>query len=284
MRSLFRYFVLFCLVALVRELIRSPEVDGSRRPPVVISKPKPAPLPSSDRSAPPLPPPSFTDPLVVVEFDRKSGSSSGSAFAMHESGVWMTARHVVDGCSLVAMRDRNGWAQISVSWTHPYADMAIVHARAAPGHFALTDARIAYDQHGYAFGYPNGRPGSVYGRLIGRTRMRAPGLYEGTAASLSWADVAREPDIRGSLGGISGGPLLNDDGTVLGIIVAETPRRGRFETVAPEVLRAVSNDPQLLPASQETAISASLDARNFGQIGDLLRRQLTIAQVGCVTN
>jgi serine protease Do len=283
-RSLFRFLLLVIVLGCGLSLMRSRETDWPRRPPVDSSRQDRTPVLRVPRSGAVLPPPSARDPIVMVEEEKRRGPTVGSAFALHESGVWMTARHVVDGCSMVALRSPQGWEQIGVSWKHPRADMAVFRARGAPAHFALSTQPLTSNQDGFAIGFPRGRPGSVHGRLIGRTQMRSPNLAGDGTPSLAWAEVARDPDFSGSLGGISGGPLLESDGTVLGIIVAETPRRGRFETLAPEVVRAASTDARIVPLSEDEPTSIPINARDYGQVGELLRNRQSVAQVGCAIN
>ena len=283
MRSFTRLLLFVCAFFVGLVLFRAEETHGPRRPRLQTPPAESEGPVRSDRTAPLLPPPSLDDPVVVIEGERRKGSSVGSAFAVNESGIWLTARHVVDGCGIVAVRGRFGWARVQVEWLHPHADLAMFRTKGAPTHFALAQGAVLQGQDGYAIGYPQGRPGSVHGHLIGRTQMRSPDLYTGAAATLAWAEVAREPDIDGSLGGISGGPLLDDAGDVLGVIVAEIPRRGRFETLAPEVLHEVARAKQLLPQDDAAPDSYALHSDDFGRIGDSLRAQYTVAQMGCST-
>ncbi|MFN0313906.1 MAG: serine protease [Burkholderiales bacterium] len=281
MRSFARLLLFLISFAAGIMLYGTDQTDGPRRPRVELPVQGDGKPYRSERTVPLLPPPSRGDPVIDVEGGRHGGSSVGSAFAMHESGIWLTARHVVDGCKIVAVRGRFGWARVQVVWLHPRADLAIFRTRGAPTHFELSGAPVRQGMEGYAMGYPQGRPGSVRGLLIGRTQMRSPELYAGTAATLAWAEAARAPAIGGSLGGISGGPVLDEAGNVLGVIVAELPRRGRFETLAPEVLQEVAMNTQLLPRGRAAPDSLALDANNFGRVGDQLRAQFTVAQMGC---
>lgn len=261
----------------------APDVEAPRRPSV--ERPPDqhyVPQPSPRRGGL-LPPPSEDDPVVLVEPDRKRGATVGTAFALHEEGVWVTARHVVSDCRQLAIRGSEGWAELQLVWLHPRADMAIVRSRGAPVHFALSPEDVSYDQDGYGVGYPQARPGAVHGHLIGRTRMRSPGLFTGMSSTLAWAEADRQPAISGSLGGISGGPLFDEAGRVIGVIVAEVPRRGRFETLAPEVLRAVATRAELLPDAATPALALPFRPEDFGRVGEHLRRQYGVALVGCST-
>lgn len=287
----FRWLLMLWGVIWLLNLLRGPgiEEEAPRRPridaasaqddgPPVTLKPPSA---NAPRRGPALPPPSADDPVVLVEPDRKQGTSVGTAFAMHEDGVWVTARHVVNDCRRVAMRGRYGWSAIEVAWVHPRADLAIVRTQGAPAHLALSQDDVSYDQNGYAIGYPQAKPGAVHGHLLGRTRMRSPGLFAGESSTLAWAEVERQPGLSGSLGGISGGPLLDETGRVIAVIVAEVPRRGRFETLAPEVLRAVAARDELWPSSRQAPLQLPLHENDFGRTGEELRQRSSVALVGC---
>jgi hypothetical protein len=88
------------------------------------------------------------------------------------------------------------------------------------------------------------------------------------------------PDFSGSIGGISGGPVLDARGHVVGVIVAETPRRGRFETIAPEVLAAGASRP--LPVGDPSAREVDLSPRTLPGVADTLRDRLRVAQAVCI--
>lgn len=277
-----RLLLFLCAFGAGLILFQGEKTDGRRRPPVEAPSFNGTTPSRPGRTMPILPPPSPEDPVVIIEGEQRKGTSVGSGFAMHSSGVWLTARHVVDGCSVVALRGRFGWSQVRVEWLHPHADLAIVRTKGAPTHFEFSNTPAMQGEDGYAVGYPQGRPGSVHGHLLGRTRMRS-NLYSGNAATLAWAEVARAPNIDGSLGGISGGPVLDPDGRVLGVIVAEIPRRGRFETLAPEVLQEVMSNTKYFSVDDEQAESIAIHPEDFGDAGNQLRARLTVAQMGCST-
>ena len=63
----------------------------------------PPPPRSSDPLGEALGPASPFDPAVVVDVPSKTGPAAGTAFSIARSGVWLTARHVVEGCARVAI-------------------------------------------------------------------------------------------------------------------------------------------------------------------------------------
>jgi serine protease Do len=103
---------------------------------------------------------------------------------------------------------------------------------------------------------------------------------------LIWTETARFPNFSGDLAGISGGPLFAQDGTVLGVIVSGTVRRGRFNTVAPSSLTLALQEAQLTPGDiGETApVPVPIEAQALSNLGQQLRQDGAVAQVICLVN
>ncbi|MCU0984699.1 MAG: serine protease [Acetobacteraceae bacterium] len=285
MRGLDRLaFLMMLVMALWAFIGEDREGAPAPRIPPMAEAPPPAPPPMQ---APPpeagaaLPPPSPRDPVFEVQGGGGGGTSTGSAFSIDPSGLWLTARHVVQGCGRIGVRGRRGWARATVAWAHPGADVALIRTEGGTAPFALTADAPTRGMDGFGMGFPQGRPGAVQGRLLGRAQMQARGLFKGRAPTLEWAEVRRAPGFRGSLGGISGGPLLDQQGNVLGVMVAEEPRRGRFSTAAPETLLALAgaDRPARIAGPGTQALAVSGD--RFGAVADQLRGRLSIAQVLC---
>ncbi|WP_291296687.1 serine protease [Elioraea sp.] len=260
-----------------------------RIPPMAEAPQPPPPVlvpPQGDRVPPqgdrvPLPPPSPRDPVFEVQGGGGGGNSTGTAFSVDQSGLWLTARHVAQGCRQIGLRGRQGWVRGTLAWAHPQADVAFLRTQGGTPPFVLAGDAPVRGMDGFGMGFPQGKPGAVQGRLLGRAQMQARGLFQGRAPTLEWAEVRRAPSIRGSLGGISGGPLLDANGNVLGVMVAEEPRRGRFSTAAPETLLAFAGpDRQMQRAAPGTRAIAVVPDR-FGAVADQLRSGMRIAQVMC---
>jgi hypothetical protein len=119
---------------------------------------------------------------------------------------------------------------------------------------------------------------------MGRARMKLGGRLRGTAPVLTWAELQRYPDDLPSLSGISGGPMLDDRGNVIGIIVAASVRRGRNYTVAPEILHKVQQELDLsklqsaqIPARDAVAPPVSLD-----NSANAMSKNARIAETYCI--
>jgi S1-C subfamily serine protease len=228
-----------------------------------------------------LPPPSAYDPEVLVEVGPVS-SGLGSAFAISEDGWWVTARHVVDACGHVGLIvSRGSAAPVEEVKVALFADLALLKTQRAPTALALdtSERQFQVGQRAYHVGFPQGRPGEAYSRLIGRERLVARGRYDTEEPVLAWAELGRTSGLRGSLAGISGGPAIAANGQVIGVTVAESARRGRIYTASPasllRLLRVEQVDAQGRPAPR-------LTPDNYGQESDNMRRALAVAQVVCI--
>ena len=238
-------------------------------------------LPDAPTTGSFLPPPSQYDPAVLVEVGPVA-SGMGSAFAISPDGWWLTARHVVDGCDAVGLVVSRGQAvRVLDIKRAEFADIALLKTESAPLSMSLdtSERRFQIGQRAFHVGFPQGRPGEAYSRLIGRETLIARGRYALEEPVLAWAELGRTSGLRGSLAGISGGPALSANGQVIGITVAESARRGRIYTAAPSsILR-------LLRVEQIQATGAPgerLTPDNYGQVSDDMRRNLAVAQVVCV--
>lgn len=243
--------------------------------------------------APPPPPPvageeglplgaaSPFDPEVVVDVPEKIQPGVGTAFSVADSGVWITARHVVDGCTqtaIVVAPGRGVEAQVRID---PRGEAAILTTEGGAPPIPLgLSVPLRRGDRAFHPGYPQGEPGEATSRLIGRENLVVRGRGARQESVLAWAETGRTDSLKGSLGGLSGAPALDAAGRVVGVTVAEAPRRGRIYTTSPEtVIRA-------LAASQQQAagfaVGEPITPENYGRVADALRRDLRVAQVICL--
>jgi serine protease Do len=255
---------------LIAAVSRRAHVDAPAAPP---------PAPAAEGAA--LGPASPFDPSVVVEVSGKTEPGAGTAFSIAASGTWVTARHVVEGCSraaIVVAPGRGVEAQVTID---PEAETAILttDGGAPPLPLGLT-AGLRRGEQAFHMGFPQGRPGEASSRLIGRENLVVQGRGARTEPVLVWAETGRTDGLKGTLGGLSGAPALDDQGRVVGVTIAEAPRRGRIYTTSPETTaRTLAAGGRPLAAAPGGAISAD----NYGRVADDLRRNLRVAQVVCLT-
>ena len=224
-----------------------------------------------------LPADSPRDPNILINIDQPR-SGVGTAFAIDKAGNWLTSRHVVDGCDAIGLRMAGGkYLPVTADISKEF-DLATLS-----GNWSRTPIRsdLYTPRHlgeaGFFFGFPQGRPGEVTGKLLGRGRMKIKGRYRTDEAILAWAESGRSSGLRGSLGGLSGGPVLDKDGEIIGVIAAESVRRGRVYSVVPRNLRAHIKEDKSYNAR-------AINVATYGLQADSYRRNRQIAQVICLVN
>jgi S1-C subfamily serine protease len=245
-----------------------------------------------DADAPPAPPPPDEeegalvgpstpfDPMVMVEAPPAVQPSSGTAFSISQEGRWLTARHVVEGCKLTALVVGGGRAVQASVRISPRADLALLTTEGGPAALPLAVDRPLHEgQRAFHFGFPGGEPGEATSRLLGRETLRITGRGARSEPVLAWAEVGRTDGLEGSLAGLSGAPAVDAQGRVVGVTVAEAPRRGRIYTTAPETIRTALSARRGAP---ELAAGDAVTVENYGRVADALRRELRVAQVVCL--
>ncbi|HEX6860881.1 MAG TPA: serine protease [Caulobacteraceae bacterium] len=230
----------------------------------------------------PLAPSSPFDPAVVVEVPGQTQPGSGTAFSVADSGVWLTARHVVEGCEQTALVVAEGRG-VAVNVTiDPAGDAAILTSDGgAPALPLALSQPLKRGDLAFHPGYPQGHPGETASRLLGRENLVVRGRGARTEPVLVWAEVGRTDGLRGTLAGLSGAPALDSTGRVIGVTIAESPRRGRIYTTTPETVEAAFIAARAQPAT--FAVGEPINTDNYGRVADTLRRDLRVAQVVCLT-
>ena len=239
----------------------------------------PAPPPTPEAEGAALGPASPFDPAVVVEVATKTEPGAGTAFSIAQSGVWVTARHVVEGCrqaAIVVGPGRGVAAQVRID---PQAETATLTTDGGtpPLPLGFTD-RLRRGERAFHLGFPQGRPGEASSRLLGRENLVVQGRGARTEPVLVWAETGRTEGLDGTLGGLSGAPALDSAGRVVGVTIAESPRRGRIYTTDPEATARTLAADRRRPSEP---LAAPISADNYGRVADDLRRTLRIAQVVC---
>jgi len=242
--------------------------------------------------APPAPPPmpsgasgglaaaSPFDPAVVVKAPSAPGQGAGTAFSVADSGVWLTARHVVEGCQAVVIVIEPGSGVAATTRIDPRGETAVLITRGgAPALPLAPDGELRRGLAGFHPGFPQGQPGEAASRLVGRVRLYPRGRDGGAESVLAWAEIGRTQGLSPSLQGLSGAPVLDVAGRVVGVTIAQAPRRDRIYTTTPSALRAALAFAGVKPAGNA---GEPISTDNYGRVADDLRRDLRIAQVVCM--
>ena len=209
-------------------------------------------------------------------------SASGTAFSVSDAGVWITARHVVGGCRRTAVLVSGGRGVEAKVSADPLSDLAVlVTEGGAPPLPLAPSGPLGPGQRGYHPGFPGGQPGEAATRLLGRYELGGQARGSRPEPVLAWAEVGRTDGLKGSLAGLSGAPVLDRAGRVVGVTLAESPRRGRIYSAPPEAIQAA-----LVHAGRKASGFAQgqvITTDNYGRAADGLRRDLRVAQVVCLS-
>ncbi len=209
-------------------------------------------------------------------------SVSGTAFSVSDQGVWLTARHVVEGCRRAAVVVGDGRGVQAKVFADRSVDVAVLTTQGgAPPLPLATNSALARGRRGYHPGFPGGNPGEVASRMLGPYVLQGRSRGEPRQTVTAWAEVGRTDQLKGSLAGLSGAPVLDRVGEVVGVTLAESPRRGRIYSAPPSAIMAALKLAGRAPAGFARGEPVTTD--NYGRVADSLRRDLRVAQVVCLS-
>ena len=242
----------------------------------------PAPAPPDEMEGALLGPVTPFDPSVTVHApDTPFQPASGTAFSIARDGRWVTARHVVEGCRRPALVVGGGRAVAADVRLAPRADVAVLITQGGPPALPVAaSAPLRRGQRAFHPGFPQGRPGEVASRLLGRETLKVTGRGARDEPVLAWAEVGRTAGLNGTLSGLSGAPVLDRHGQVVGVTLAESPRRGRVYTTAPDTFGPAIRG---LQQADEVLLDEPITVDTYGLVADSMRRDLRVAQVVCLS-
>ena len=182
--------------------------------------------PSADRaSATPAPPRATATPLPVTDVYRQvvpsvvlittSKGSLGSGVIVNDLGAVLTAHHVVSGGGELSIRFADGTkTSATVAAADPKNDIAMLTPKKLPEVVvpAILGGGVAVGSDVVAIGNPLGLRGSTTTGVVSGLN-RTTKTKAGALSGLIQFDAAVNP-------GSSGGPLLNSQGLVVGVVVS----------------------------------------------------------------
>jgi serine protease Do len=247
-------------------------VRPERTPQVIVEYESRAPGPLLPESNP------FDEQVLVQVGDAEDGI--GTAFAINRSGAWLTARHVVEGCERVGLAVSDGrMVRVDEVRTSHNSDLALLITDRAPAALKLDlDRELRIGEAGYHVGYPQGRTGEARSELRARSKLVTRGRYVTEEPVLAWDEQERSEGLEGTLSGMSGGPVFDSDGAVVGVTVAESPMRGRIYASGPETIQRFLDEQNLTAIGGE---AYPLAASTFAREAERARDDQAVVKVVC---
>ena len=212
-------------------------------------------------------------------------SSSGTAFYLGNN-LWMTARHVINECKEVYLKNDNKNSFIEKILIHPNSDLALFsNNNLIPEKFEIGKEISKFV---FSSGYPAGKPGDVALEFAGFMAMEARS-YNILEKHSIYAVLEKNPRNLLSFGGISGGPAFDSSGNINGVVVAEFTRRGLLGVVGIDqinwLLSASNKHSDFLNINSNTEfnlINLEINRKNYLKKGAELRRNKSISKVICL--
>ncbi|HSH17761.1 MAG TPA: MarP family serine protease [Candidatus Saccharimonadales bacterium] len=158
------------------------------------------------------------DSVVKFEGIGCGGVVEGTGFAI-DSNLIATNAHVVAGVQRPFVRDANGQHSATVVWFDPDLDFAIVRANNLAGEPLLVGTdRAPNGTQGAVLGYPGGGPLDAGGaEVLDHFTARGRDIYNSSISTRQVYSLAARV-----IPGNSGGPLIAEDGSVIGVIFAQS--------------------------------------------------------------
>ncbi len=217
---------------------------------------------------------------------KKRQSGTGTAFYIG-SGMWLTARHVINKCQKVLIKEKSNQYLVEKIVIHPNSDLAIFWYSTTnkPNKFSIS---TNVSPSSFVSGFPGGNPGDAVLSLAGFMAMEQR-RYNILEKHSIFAVIERHPQYLDSFGGISGGPSFDSSGNLNGVVVAEFVRRGLLASVSTKqiswLIAATKKGtyfPKYFESVHERNLMVSVNPDSFQSIGKKLRKEGTISQLFCI--
>ena len=221
------------------------------------------------------------EPTITVDVPTTFHPGAGTAFSVSSGGVWLTARHVVEGCARTAIIVGPGQGVAAEVRIDPRSETAVLITQGgAPALRMAPYETLKPGMLAFHAGFPHGHPGQVASRLIGHETLVLRGRRVRRESVLAWAESDEDGPLPKSLAGLSGAPTLDAEGRVIGVTIAQSRHHRQVYTTTPGALRASLIRAHIEPATGAQA--APMDPASFSRISGDLRGDLRIVQVVCM--
>ena len=156
--------------------------------------------------------------VVKIEGEGCGGIVEGSGFVA-DNGIVVTNAHVVAGVAKPQVIDKNGIHKTTVIWFNPDLDLAVLRSLNLAGKpLDLSNTTLPSGTKGAVLGYPGGGDFHVDpAAIIDAFTATGRNIYNHNTATRQIYSM--KADV---ISGNSGGPLIDKNGTVIGIVFAHS--------------------------------------------------------------
>lgn len=176
--------------------------------------------------------------VVKIQGQGCGGIVEGSGFVVGKNLV-ATNAHVVAGIKNPYVQDHNGNRKATVVWFDPNLDFAVLEVSNLAGKpLKLSSDQQAEGAPGAVLGYPGGGPLTAKpAAILARINAEGRNIY-------NQGEIQREVyELRANIiPGNSGGPLIAKDGSVIGVVFAEstTFKKVGYSLTMPQVISEIN--------------------------------------------
>lgn len=235
----------------------------------------PPPLPGEE--ATPLSPLSPFNAARIVRIPPDRGRFA-TAFSIGESGLWLTAQSAVKDCGRIAIIIAAGRGAEAKATPTPGGLLAVLGTDGGEPPLPV-EAGARPGEDSFIAGFPQGAPGEAAVRLMGPTVLGDHRRGDPPQPALAWVEIGRTDGLKGPLAGMEGAPVFDGMGRVEGVLVRQSPRRGRLYAAPVSAVRQAMALAKVVPVTQ--ADSEPVTTENYGRAADILRRDLRVVQLWC---
>jgi S1-C subfamily serine protease len=152
--------------------------------------------------------------MVAITAEHNGSTASGAGVVVSADGSVLTALHVVDGATTITVRFSDGsQSPATIAKQQDATDIAVLSPEHLPGVVvpAVLAGGVRVGDTVFALGHPLGLSNSLSGGVVSALGRSVRVSDQQTLKGLIQFDAAVNP-------GNSGGPLLDRDGQVVGIV------------------------------------------------------------------
>ncbi|MES2676900.1 MAG: serine protease [Pseudomonadota bacterium] len=225
--------------------------------------------------------PSIENTYVDFDTTHPRGSATlGTAFVIDKK-ILLSARHVINGCRRSYVVDsKNNSIPIVKTEIQEGTDVALLYVQKplSLNFFSVNNVDVSSNQNGFHFGFPGEKLGQAYSHFLGQTRMMNSKGYKVDENILVWSVEKQSNEI---LSGISGGPVFNQDGVLVGVSIAGSLRRGRAYSSDSQTNKHIIDNYQIVQ-NENNVKRIQVDLENYENLNKELQNDNMIVRVICV--